>query len=125
MTTGLQQLRTLSAEVADLRHAADLLEWDERVCMPNGGATTHGEMLATLRRLAHEKFTSSEMHDAIESARAEAAALDDNGSAQRLVHVTARDYDKATKVPASFVAEYAEAVSAGQQGWGHARAQSE
>jgi carboxypeptidase Taq len=125
VTTGLQKLRALSAEVADLRHAADLLEWDERVCMPNGGATTHGEMLATLRRIAHEKFTSSEMHDAIESARADATGLDDGGRAQRLVDVTARDYDKATKVPASFVAEYAEAVSAGQQAWGHARAQSD
>jgi carboxypeptidase Taq len=121
----LQKLRLLSAEVADLRHAADLLEWDERVCMPNGGATTHGEMLATLRRIAHEKFTSSEMGDAIDAARREAAGFDDDGAARRLVDVTARDYDKATKVPASFVGEYAEAVSAGQQAWGQARAQSD
>ena len=125
MTTGLQKLQTLSAEVADLRHAADLLEWDERVCMPHGGATTHGEMLATLRRLAHEKFTSSEMGDAIDAARGESARIDDGGAAHRLVEVTARDYDKATKVPASFVAEFAEAVSASQQAWGQARANSD
>jgi carboxypeptidase Taq len=124
VTTGLQKLYSLSAEVADLRHAADLLEWDERVCMPQGGATTHGEMLGTLRRLAHEKFTSSEMGDAIGAARAEAARLEDSGAAQRLVDVTARDYDKATNVPAPFVAELAEAVSAGQQAWGQARADS-
>jgi carboxypeptidase Taq len=111
--------------VADLRHAADLLEWDERVCMPDGGATTHGEMLATLRRIAHEKFTSSEMGDAIDAARVESARLDDGGDAQRLVEVTARDYEKATKVPAPFVAEYAEAVSASQQAWGQARARSD
>ena len=125
MTTGLQKLHSLSAEVADLRHAADLLEWDERVCMPQRGATTHGQMLATLRRLAHEKFTSSEMGDAIEAARGESARLDVGGAAQRLVDVTARDYEKATKVPASFVAELAEAVSAGQQGWGQARGNSD
>jgi carboxypeptidase Taq len=124
VTTGLHRLKSLSAEVADLRHAADLLEWDERVYMPDGGATTHGEMLATLRRLAHEEFTSSEMGDAIEAARVESALMNDDGHTQRLLAVTARDYEKATKVPASFVAEYAEAISAGQQAWGQARAQS-
>ena len=46
-------LKALLAEVADLRHAADLVEWDERVYMPAGGVHTHGEMSATLRRLAH------------------------------------------------------------------------
>jgi carboxypeptidase Taq len=81
-------------------------------------------MLATLRRLAHEKFTSSEMGDAIEAARVESARRDDDGQARRLVAVTARDYEKATRVPASFVAEYAEAISASQQAWGQARAQS-
>src|SRR5262249_17537107 len=108
----------------DVRHEGDLLEWDERVCMPQGSATTHGEMLATLRRLAHEKFTSSEMGDAIDAARAEVARIDDGGTAQRLVEVTARDYEKATKVPASFVAEFAEAASAGQPAWGQAPADS-
>ena len=125
MTNGLHKLRSLSAEVADLRRAADLLEWDERVCMPERGATTHGEMLATLRRIAHEKFASAEMGDALEAARAEAGGIDDGGAAQRLVEITARDYDKAIKVPAAFVAEYAEAVSASQQAWGQARAQSD
>src|SRR6185369_13994691 len=93
--------------------------------MPPGGATTRGETLATVRRLAHEKFTSPEMGDAIETARRECARLDDGGAVQRLVEVTARDYEKATKVPASFVAEFAEAVSAGQQAWGQARANSD
>ena len=52
MTNGPDRLKSLLGEVADLRHAADLLEWDERVCMPSGGAPVHGEMLATLRRIA-------------------------------------------------------------------------
>jgi len=125
VTATLDRLKSLSAEVADLKHAADLLEWDERVYMPEGGATTHGEMLATLRRLAHEKFTSAEMGHAIDAARRETAGVADDGLRQRLIAVTAHDYEKATKVPASFVAEYAEAVSAGQQAWGQARARSD
>jgi carboxypeptidase Taq len=122
-TTGeLDHLKSLLAEVADLRRAAELLEWDERVCMPDGGATIHGEMSATIRRLAHEKFTTEAIGIAIESAR---ATLDGDDLARRLVEVTARDYDKATKVPADFVAEHAQAVSAAQHAWGAARAASD
>src|SRR5512139_2605679 len=110
-TTALDHLKSLLADVADLRRAAELLEWDERVCMPDGGASIHGEMQATLRRLAHEKFTADAVGKAIDSAR---ASLDGDEYARRLVEVTARDYDKATKVPSDFVAEHAQVVSAAQ-----------
>src|SRR5688500_1954790 len=109
----------------DLRHAADLIEWDERVYMPDGGVTTHGEMSATLRRLAHEKFTSREVGEAIAAAARAAAADDPDSDAARRVTVTARDYDKATRVPASFVAEHATVVSAAQHAWAQARTASD
>ena len=48
MPTALEQLTLKLQEVTDLRHAGDLIEWDERVCMPDGGAPVHGEMLATI-----------------------------------------------------------------------------
>jgi len=74
----LDQLKSLLAEVADLRHAGDLLEWDERVCMPNGGASVHGEMLATLRRLACD----AELIPAVLGSRSEPL---DVGRTRRLV----------------------------------------
>jgi carboxypeptidase Taq len=122
--SGLHQLETLIGEVMDLKHAADLIEWDERVYMPNGGAPVHGEMAATLRRLAHETFTSSQVGDAIAAAQAGLAADDPDSDAARMVAVTARDYEKATKVPAAFVAEHATVVSAAQHTWARARAES-
>ena len=122
MATSLDQLTTQLHEVADLRHAGDLLEWDERVCMPDGGASTHGEMLATIRRLAHQKFTTPHVGTLIEAATAEldGAPPDDDG--RRLVAVTARDYEKAIKVPDTFVAEHARVTSAAQHIWARARA---
>ena len=123
--TALDRLRALVGEVMDLRHAADLIEWDERVYMPEGGVAVHGEMSATLRRLAHEKFTSAEVGDAIAAAAGEAESLDPDADAARMVAVTARDYDKATRVPAPFVAELATAVSTAQHVWGQARAASD
>jgi carboxypeptidase Taq len=125
--TGLSRLKSLLADVISLRHAADLIEWDERVCMPPGGAETHGEMLSTIRRLAHEKFTHPEigalLHQLAQQAPESGGGPDSDE--RRLVAVTARDYGKATRVPAEYVAEHARAVSAAQHAWVQARAESD
>jgi len=124
MDSTLDQLNSRIGEVIDLRHAADLLEWDERVCMPPGGAPVHGEMLATLRRLAHERFTADEVGRLLETL-GRAGGMDPDSDASRVVAVTARDYAKATQVPAAFVAEQAQVVSAAQHAWGEARARDD
>ena len=120
----LTTLNTLMAEVVDLRRAADLLEWDERVYMPPGGAETHGEVGATLRRLAHEAFTRDEVGRALEAAAAALRGHDPDSDAVRLLKVTAHDYAKAVQVPAAFVAEHTQATSAAQNAWVTARAGS-
>jgi carboxypeptidase Taq len=122
--TPLDRLHTLIGEVIDLKHAADLIEWDERVYMPSNAATVHGEMSATLRRIAHERFISREVADAIEAAKEHVAGDTGDSDASRMVAVTARDYEKATCVPADFVAEHAAVVSAAQHAWAQARAES-
>lgn len=121
----LDTLTTLIAEVVDLRRSADLIEWDERVYMPPGGAETHGEMGATLRRLAHEKFTHDRVGQALQAAAAALNDSDRDTDVSRLVKVTAHDYAKATRVPSDFVAEHTQATSAAQNAWLTARAQSD
>ena len=118
-------LGSLIGEVMDLRHAADLIEWDERVYMPDGGVTVHGEMSATLRRLAHERFTSPEVGAAIEAAVRQTTGEDPDSDAARRARISARDYDKATRVPADFVAEHATVVSTAQHAWAQARGTSD
>jgi carboxypeptidase Taq len=125
MPTALDELNARIRDVVDLRRAADLLEWDERVCMPPGGALVHGEMSSTLRRLAHEKFIDRAVGDALAGAEHELTGADPEGDASRMIAVTARDYRKATQVPAAFVAEQAEAVSAAQHAWSDARAKND
>jgi carboxypeptidase Taq len=120
----LEKLNGLIGEVADLQHAAALIEWDERVCMPAGGAPVHGEMLATIRRIAHEKFTADEVGQLLDDLTGRQADLDPDSDVSRTLAVTARDYDKATRVPADFVAEQAQITSAAQQAWVEARSQS-
>jgi len=117
-----ERLTALIGQSVDLRHAADVIEWDERVYMPPGGAHAHGEMSATLRRLAHETFTSAALGDALAAAEAAVAGSDPDADDRRTVAVTRRDFDKATRVPAEFVAEQARVISAAQHAWGAARA---
>jgi carboxypeptidase Taq len=120
----LSRLNALIAEVVDLHHAAALIEWDEQVFMPPGGAETHGEMVATIRKIAHEKFTTDAIGKALEDARRNAPGEDDS-DASRLVAIASHDYDKALRVPSAFVAEQAQAVSAAQHAWAAARAASD
>jgi len=124
MSTPLSTLTGLIGEVADLRHVADLLEWDERVCMPPGAAEVHGEMLATVKRLAHEKLTSEAVGLALDRLNGSRGGLDPDSAQYRMVAVTARDYHKATRVPPDFVAEQARVVSAAQHAWTQARSAS-
>ncbi len=121
MQTALTRLTALFGHVSDLRRAAELVEWDARVCMPPGGAVAHGEMQATLQRLAHEHFTSAEMGEAI---AALAQAAEPGSDHARMAAVATRDYARATCVPSRFVATHAETVAAAQHAWELARAQN-
>src|SRR5206468_3850413 len=117
----VKKLSVLIGEVSDLRHTAALIGWDERVCMPQAGAPTHGDMMATIRRLEHLKFTSAEVGDLLKEA-GNFEGLDADSETVRLVKVTARDYDKAIRVPSDFVARQAQVQSAAHQAWREARA---
>jgi len=121
----LTRLNALINEVVDLQHAASLLEWDEQVYMPPGGASTHGDMVATIRKIAHEKFTSDAVGRALEEASRNGTADGGESDSEKLLAVTAHEYDKALRVPAEFVAEQAQAVSAAQHAWAAARQQSD
>jgi carboxypeptidase Taq len=123
-STAVARLNALVGEIVDLRQAASLIGWDERVSMPPGGVAAHGGMTATIQRIAHEKFTSAQLGSALQEAAREVDALPPDSEAARLVKVTVRDYDRAVRVPSEFVAEQALVASAAHQAWKNARAQS-
>src|SRR5688500_7897639 len=123
-STAIARLNGLVGEIVDLRNAASLIGWDERVSMPPGGVAVHGAMAATVQRIAHEKFTSAQLGSALEDAAREIESLPPDAEAARLVRVTARDYGRAVRVPSDFVAEQAHVASAAHQAWKEARAQS-
>jgi carboxypeptidase Taq len=125
MEEKLKQLKALLAELSALNSATAVLGWDMQVNMPPGGFEGRGKQLAVLETLSHQKMTSDEMGRLLEDLKAESASLDPDSDEARLIKVTARHYDKQTRVPASMVAAMAEATSTGHEIWQRARANND
>jgi carboxypeptidase Taq len=121
----LGRLREVLGEVADLERAAALLEWDQETFMPPGGVEDRASQLSTLRRLAHERFTSAEVARLLETAGAETAALPADSDDASLVRVARRDLEQASRVPAELVAARARATAMARPVWHEARARGD
>jgi carboxypeptidase Taq len=125
MEEKLQRFKTILAEISDLNSATALLDWDQQVNMPPGGADGRGNQMATLERLSHERATSPELGQLLEDLKPIVASLDPDSNDARLVKVTARHYHKAKQVPSEHVVEFAKATTSGQQAWVKARQKSD
>jgi carboxypeptidase Taq len=115
------QLKSRLMEIADLNKAAGLLGWDQRVMMPPAGAAVRAEVLATLGKIAHEKFTSDEMGKLLEDLKPYEESLPYDSDEASLIRVARRDYEKSVRVPANLRAEMSRASSQAQQVWVEAR----
>ena len=108
-------------QISDIQNAAHVLEWDQETYMPPGAAEARAHQIATLRQLAHEKFTSDEMGKLLEEAANQLNGADPLDDHAALIRVTTKDFEKAQKLPASLVAETALTVSRAKQAWKEAR----
>ena len=102
----LQQLKARLTEIDDLESAAAVLGWDQATYMPPGGAPAHARQMATLERLAHEKFTDSAIGRLLEELRSYEEGLPYDSDDAALIRVTRREYERAVKVPPAFVAKF-------------------
>lgn len=125
MEEKLKQLRETLAEVADLNNAAALLNWDQQTYMPPGGAAARGNQLATLSKIAHQKFTSDEVGTLLDDLKKALDGASPDSDDAALVRVTARDYEKATRVPPEFVAEFAQVTTLAHGAWVEARGKAD
>ena len=124
MTKNINHLKELLGVVSDLGSAAALLGWDQQTYMPPGGAGARAMQLATLSRLAHDKFVSDELGEVLELAKTEAEGMDPDSDEFCLVRITDRDYQKEIKVPSEWVGEFSRVTALAHQDWEKARAES-
>ncbi len=121
MEKKLEKFKQLVTEVTDLDRAEAVLGWDQQVNMPRGGAEDRGNILETLASLSHKKFTSAEMGDLLAELKPYAETLDPDSDDACLIKRVAHAYEKNTKVPTEWVADFARVTTMGQMAWEEAR----
>jgi carboxypeptidase Taq len=122
MSEKLNQLKEILGEVSDLNRAGSVLGWDQNVYMPPAGGDARGQQLATLGKIAQEKFVDDKVGKLLEDLKNEFEPGSDDAD---LIRVTARNYDKAKRVPAEFVAEQAIVTTRAFDAWVEARSKSD
>ena len=125
MEEKLTKLKSLLAEIADLGATSALLNWDQLVNMPAGAAEDRGEQIATIEQILHAKSTSNEIGSLLEDLTLAAKQMDPDSDDARLIKVAKHNYDKATKVSAEFVSEFARVSTVAQSVWEKSRAESD
>jgi carboxypeptidase Taq len=118
-------LRRRLAELDDLRHVADVLNWDQQTMMPAGGADARAHAMATIERLSHGIFTAPETGEQLDAAASALEGADPESNDVRLVKIVARRWDKARRVPIDLAAEIARARVTGHEAWVSARRDSD
>lgn len=125
MESKLQALKTDLMEINDLESAASILHWDQSTYMPPGGAVARGRQLATLSRLAHEKRIDSKIGKLLDELQSYEESLPYDSDDASLIRVTRREYEKAKKVPPSFMAEVHNHAAESYQAWTTARPEND
>lgn len=121
MESKFQELKERLREINDLESASALLHWDQATYMPPEGAPARARQLATLRRLAHKKFTDPAIGKLLEDLRSYEESLPYDSEEASLIRVTRRDYERAVKIPPSFMAELHNHTAETYQVWTQAR----
>lgn len=123
MSDKFNRFKEIVGEVSDIGHAASVLGWDQQVNMPPGGGEARGQQLATLSKIAQEKFTSDEMGQLLEDLQKDYTDPETDEGA--ILRVASRAYDKARRVPPEFVAEQAIAATKAFEAWVEAKGKSD
>jgi carboxypeptidase Taq len=110
-------------QLADIRGALAILNWDQQAMMPPGGNDVRAEQMATLQQIAHERLASAETGAWLDQAEEERDGLDAWQAAN--LREMRRSYVRATALPPELVAALARATTKAEMLWREARAKAD
>ena len=120
MDSDLARLKTLSPSTTIsnplLRFFAGIRQ---RTCLRREQA--RGRQLATLDRLAHDRIADPDLGRLLDRLQARADEADTDSDGAGSIRVTRRDHERAAKVPAAFVSEFANHRAESYERWAKAR----
>ena len=114
-------------EVSDLRGAGSLAHWDQATLLPSGATQGRGQMLGTLSKLSHQKFTDARIGVLLDECADFAQEQLESGDDMpvKLLATTKRDFDRATRVPSEFEARFAAHSAQIYSVWEEAKSESD
>jgi carboxypeptidase Taq len=125
MADALEKLKERLGEVMDLYKVVRLLSWDMQTMMPSAGIGHRADQMATVQRLAHERFVDPEVGAWLEELRPLEESLDPDSDDASLIRVARRDYVKDVQVPPDLRARMARAAAEARPVWVKAKAESD
>jgi carboxypeptidase Taq len=120
-TTKYEQLKQRLIEINDIESAASVLYWDQATYMPPKGSYSRGRQLATLKQLAHQKFTDPTLGELLEDLKSYEKNLPYDSTEASLIRITLRDYDRAVRLPSDFVVRLSRHQTTSYHAWGKAK----
>ena len=97
------------------------LGWDQETIMPPNGAQSRGEILSWLAKEQHVRTTDPKLGELIEKLSSDESLNQDQKSNVRDMK---RRFEKASKLPSEFVADFAKTKSEALLAWQQARGDS-
>lgn len=113
-----EQYTVQMAELADVRFATAVLQWDQETYLPPKGAHFRGRQISTLTELAHNMATSEKLGTLLQelSGREDLSEME-----KKNIALSWEDYTKQQKYPAAFVRKLSDAVNKAFHSWMEAR----
>jgi carboxypeptidase Taq len=111
----LAELKHRLSEICDLNAAKSVLTWDQATYMPNGGAVARSRQAAMLKRLAHERSVDPALGRLIDRLEPQGDKLRADDAS--LIRIARRDFERAVRVPAEYVARANAHSSASYNAW--------
>ncbi len=125
MEKRLQELKHRLEEVTALNSVSELLYWDQSTNMPSGGAAGRARHAATVGTVAHERLTDPAIGRLLDELEPWAEKLPYDSDDAALLRIARREYDRAVKVPADFVAQLSSHTADTYQVWAAARPEND
>ncbi|MEI8053662.1 MAG: carboxypeptidase M32 [Bacteroidota bacterium] len=121
MSVSIQQYEKLKnklQQIADIKYAAAVLQWDQETYLPAKGNDARGRQIATLSEISHQQFTDEKTGNLL----LELLNCNDLSDTQkRNIQLSNDDYIKSKKLPSAFVRKSSEVINKSFHSWISAR----
>ncbi|QRZ14658.1 carboxypeptidase M32 [Paracoccus methylovorus] len=114
--SAFDNLLAFQRQTEALSSVAERLAWDQETVMPRGAVEQRSEEMAAMEAVLHERRTDPRIGEWLDHAEPE----DDEDA--RIIELIARDYRRASRIPARLATELARQTSLAQGIWADARA---